>query len=82
MPNSYRTCIDMVRTFISTPVLTLIRVKGSTDAVLRMAKMKAGPIVTDNGNFCIDAPFGEEYMRNPHDVRPLILKQINILLTM
>ncbi|KAF8603584.1 ribose-5-phosphate isomerase [Ceratobasidium sp. AG-I] len=41
---------------------------GSTDAVLRMAKMKAGPIVTDNGNFCIDAPFGEEYMRNPHDL--------------
>jgi ribose 5-phosphate isomerase A len=30
-----------------------------------MAKMKAGPVVTDNGNFVIDAPFGEEVMREP-----------------
>ncbi|QRV93009.1 ribose 5-phosphate isomerase A [Ceratobasidium sp. AG-Ba] len=41
---------------------------GSPDAALRMAKMKAGPIVTDNGNFCIDAPFGEVYMKDPHDL--------------
>jgi ribose 5-phosphate isomerase A len=26
---------------------------------LRMAKSKAGPVVTDNGNFIIDAEFGE-----------------------
>jgi len=41
---------------------------GSPSAALRMAKMKAGPVVTDNGNFCIDAPFGEDYMKNPHDL--------------
>lgn len=34
-----------------------------------MAKMKAGPIVTDNGNFVIDAPFNEETMRDPVTVR-------------
>ena len=31
---------------------------GSKDAKLRMAVAKAGPVVTDNGNFLIDAPFG------------------------
>ncbi|KAF8686512.1 Ribose 5-phosphate isomerase A (phosphoriboisomerase A) [Rhizoctonia solani] len=41
---------------------------GSPEATLRMAKMKAGPIVTDNGNFCIDAPFDEAYMQDPHDL--------------
>jgi ribose 5-phosphate isomerase A len=30
-----------------------------------MAKMKAGPIVSDNGNFIIDAPFPEEQMKDP-----------------
>jgi ribose 5-phosphate isomerase A len=25
----------------------------------------AGPVVTDNGNFVIDAPFGREEMANP-----------------
>ena len=30
---------------------------------------KAGPVVTDNGNFVIDAPFSEEMMRDPHEVR-------------
>ncbi len=34
-----------------------------------MAKMKAGPIVSDNGNFIIDAPFPEEMMRDPLTVR-------------
>lgn len=36
-----------------------------------MAKMKAGPVVTDNANFVIDAPFGEEDMKDPYKVRPL-----------
>ena len=34
-----------------------------------MAKMKAGPVVTDNGNFVIDAPFPEDQMREPAKVR-------------
>ena len=38
---------------------------GSPTAALRMASQKAGPIVTDNGNFLIDAPFPEEQLKNP-----------------
>ena len=34
-----------------------------------MAKAKAGPVVSDNGNFIIDAPFPEELMRDPYTVR-------------
>lgn len=34
-----------------------------------MAKTaKAGPVVTDNGNFVIDAPFEEAMFRDPHEV--------------
>ena len=29
---------------------------------------KAGPVVTDNGNFVIDAPFDAETMQDPHEV--------------
>jgi ribose 5-phosphate isomerase A len=36
-----------------------------------MAKMKAGPIVSDNGNFIIDAPFPEEQMKDPLTVSTL-----------
>ncbi|PAV18139.1 ribose-5-phosphate isomerase [Pyrrhoderma noxium] len=40
---------------------------GSEAATLRMAKGgKAGPVVTDNGNFVIDAPFEAETMSDPH----------------
>ncbi|KAI0081356.1 ribose 5-phosphate isomerase [Panus rudis PR-1116 ss-1] len=48
---------------------------GSPQAALRMAKAKAGPIVTDNGNFVIDAPFPEERMRDPF----ALLAQIKML---
>lgn len=40
-----------------------------------MAKMKAGPVVTDNGNFCLDAPFDEQKMRDPSN----LLKEIKLL---
>ena len=30
---------------------------GASEVVLRMAKAKDGPVVTDNGNFIIDAAF-------------------------
>lgn len=33
-----------------------------------MAVAKAGPVVSDNGNFIIDAPFGEEFMKYPLEV--------------
>jgi ribose 5-phosphate isomerase A len=33
-----------------------------------MGKMKAGPVVSDNGNFIIDAPFPETMMKDPVEV--------------
>ncbi|KAM0748670.1 ribose-5-phosphate isomerase [Meredithblackwellia eburnea MCA 4105] len=41
---------------------------GCEKPVLRMGKMKAGPVVTDNGNFVIDAVFSEAYMRDPSEL--------------
>ncbi|KAL4063455.1 ribose 5-phosphate isomerase A-domain-containing protein [Scleroderma citrinum] len=41
---------------------------GSPNATLRMAKAKAGPVVSDNGNFIIDAPFPPETMKDPYKV--------------
>lgn len=46
-------------------VLSNLRAMGSPNATLRMAKMKAGPVVSDNSNFIIDAPFPEDQMRDP-----------------
>lgn len=40
------------------PILDKMKAMGAAP-VLRMAKSKAGPCVTDNGNFVIDADFGE-----------------------
>ncbi len=40
--------------------------------VLRMAKAKAGPIVSDNGNFIIDVDFG--LIENPSDMNDKLLK--------
>ena len=40
--------------------------------VLRMAKAKAGPIVTDNGNFIIDVDFG--LIESPLDMNDKLLK--------
>jgi len=53
----------------------LHQVQGSPEATLRMAIKKAGPVVTDNGNFVIDAPFDRERMQDP----PTILRQIKQL---
>lgn len=49
-------------------VKTNIQLMGCPNATLRMGKSKAGPVVTDNGNFVIDAPFDEVYMRDPMDL--------------
>lgn len=35
---------------------------------LRMGKAKAGPVVSDNANFIIDAPFPREMMQKPAEV--------------
>ncbi|CAG8582920.1 3560_t:CDS:2, partial [Acaulospora colombiana] len=39
-------------------VLSSLKKLGCPNPSLRMAKAKAGPILTDNGNFVIDANFG------------------------
>ncbi|GJF00182.1 ribose 5-phosphate isomerase [Phanerochaete sordida] len=54
-----------VAPFAYAKVLYNLRMLGSTNPKLRMAKMKAGPIVSDNGNFVIDAPFNETEMSDP-----------------
>lgn len=54
-----------VAPFAATHVLRKLTELGSISPVLRMAKAKAGPVVTDNSNFCIDAPFPEALMRDP-----------------
>lgn len=41
---------------------------GSPNATLRMAKAKAGPVVSDNGNFIIDAPFPPDVMKEPYKI--------------
>jgi ribose 5-phosphate isomerase A len=41
---------------------------GSPNATLRMAKMKAGPVVSDNANFIIDAPFPRDVMKDPYTI--------------
>lgn len=46
----------------------LHNVLGSPNATLRMAKAKAGPVVTDNSNFVIDAPFPRETMMDPSTI--------------
>ena len=42
---------------------------GAPQAALRMAKAKAGPVVSDNGNFIIDAPFPRQMLADPYSVR-------------
>lgn len=61
--------------FAYAKVLQNVHSLGSPGAVLRMAKFKAGPVVTDNGNFVIDAPFPEEMMRDPYT----LLKRLKML---
>ena len=51
-------------------ILQNLHLIGSPAAKLRMAVSKAGPVVSDNGNFIIDAPFPEELMKDPYTVRP------------
>lgn len=45
---------------------------GSQNPALRMGKAKAGPVVSDNGNFIIDAPFSTEDLKDPLRILKLI----------
>ncbi|KAH9047269.1 ribose-5-phosphate isomerase [Lactarius hengduanensis] len=58
-----------VSPFAHSTVLRSLRTKlGSPKAILRMGHAKAGPVVTDNSNFIIDAPFSEDVMKKPHEL--------------
>ncbi|MFX1363702.1 MAG: ribose 5-phosphate isomerase A [Promethearchaeota archaeon] len=54
------------------PIMKKIKMEGG-NPVLRMAQSKSGPLITDNGNFIIDADFGE--INNPNELN---LKLLNI----
>ena len=53
------------------PIMKRLEKLGSTP-VLRMAQAKAGPVVSDNGNFIIDADFG--IIKNPSELNLKILQ--------
>ncbi len=53
------------------PIMKRLEKLGGTP-VLRIAKAKAGPVVSDNGNFIIDADFG--IIKNPLDLNLKILQ--------
>ena len=53
------------------PIIKRLEKLGGTP-VLRMAKAKAGPVVSDNGNFIIDVDFGR--IENPLDLNLKILQ--------
>jgi ribose 5-phosphate isomerase A len=60
----------------------LHEILGSPKAILRMAKMKAGPVVSDNANFIIDAPFEKEVMKDPYTVNFLTSLILQMVLTL
>jgi ribose 5-phosphate isomerase A len=53
------------------PVIEKLKQMGSKPS-LRMAQSKAGPVVSDNGNFIIDADFG--IIENPAELNDKLLK--------
>ncbi|GAA5890652.1 hypothetical protein JCM8208_004949 [Rhodotorula glutinis] len=57
-----------VAPFAWAKVFVNLQKMGCENPALRMGKMKAGPVVTDNGNFVIDAVFSESYMRDPAEL--------------
>ncbi|KAI9511518.1 ribose-5-phosphate isomerase [Russula earlei] len=58
-----------VSPFAHSSVLRALQINlGSPKATLRMARAKAGPVVTDNGNFIIDAPFTADVLRKPREL--------------
>ncbi len=52
------------------PLMKKLEKMGATP-ILRMAKAKAGPLVTDNGNFIIDADFG--VIKSPNELNQSLL---------
>jgi ribose 5-phosphate isomerase A len=52
------------------PIMNKLKKLGGTP-VLRMAKSKSGPLITDNGNFIIDVDFGN--INNPKELNSKLL---------
>ena len=65
VPFAYATVLHKLEEFGSPAKLA----DGKPGLSLRMGKMKAGPVITDNGNFVIDAPFPPGMMAKPAEVR-------------
>ena len=65
-----------VAPFAYAKVLKNLALLESQNPTLRMGKAKAGPVVSDNGNFIIDAPFSTEDLKDPMRVSflPLVLR--------
>jgi len=61
-----------VAPFAYAKVLQNLVLLGSQKPTLRMGKAKAGPVVSDNGNFIIDAPFSTEDLKDPLRILKLI----------
>lgn len=61
-----------VAPFAYAKVLQNLVLVGSQNPKLRMGKAKAGPVVSDNGNFIIDAPFSTEDLKDPLRILKLI----------
>ncbi|TIB12048.1 hypothetical protein E3P89_01747 [Wallemia ichthyophaga] len=57
-----------VAPFAYAKVLQNVQKLGAMRPTLRMGVRKAGPVVTDNANFVIDAPFSESYYRDPKEL--------------
>jgi hypothetical protein len=53
---------------LGSPIKSDPSVSGGKILTLRMGKAKAGPVVSDNGNFIVDAPFPKEMMKDPKGV--------------
>ena len=53
------------------PIIEKLKELGANPK-LRMAQAKAGPLITDNGNFIIDADFG--VIKSPKEINDTILK--------
>ncbi|MFW9867220.1 MAG: ribose 5-phosphate isomerase A [Candidatus Thorarchaeota archaeon] len=58
------------------PIMEKLRIIGGKP-VLRMAKSKSGPLITDNGNFIIDVDFGE--IKNPLELNSKILSIVGVV---
>ncbi|KAF8192964.1 ribose-5-phosphate isomerase [Pholiota molesta] len=70
-----RVPIEVVPFAYAKVLQNLHHILGSPKATLRMAIKKAGPVVSDNGNFIIDAPFSRAIMEDPFT----IMAQIKML---